>query len=92
MLEIVFRHASFSSTYPVAIQKRKMVALRKHRDDIVMATITKAVTTISKEVSTITEEVTTITKEVVTISEGVATITKEVGSFTLDVTTITKLF
>ena len=64
MLQIVFRHAYISSTYPVAIaaEKRKMVAFTKHRDDIVVATTTKAVTTISKEVSTITNEIATITK------------------------------
>ena len=33
-----------------------MVAFTKHRDDIVVATTTKAVTTISKEVSTIANE------------------------------------
>ena len=64
MLQIVFRHARISSTYPVAIvaEKRKMVAFTKHRDDIVVDTTTKVVTTISKEVSTITNEIATITK------------------------------
>ena len=58
MLQIISRHACISSIYPVAIaaEKRKMVAFTKHRDDIVVATTTKAVTTISKEVSTIANE------------------------------------
>ena len=62
---------------PASLAFRKYAwALTKCRNDIVVASITKEVTTITKEVSPITKEVTTITKEAATITKEVATITK----------------
>ena len=54
----------------------RLWALTKRQDDVVVATNTKEVSSITSEVATITKEVATITNEIAMITKEVATITK----------------